>query len=517
MTISEHQLIARRDSVPPSAEGPTVAVVVASRGPRSWLTACLASLVPQCLRTGAELVVVRADTPSAIAELSAMYPHARFIFAPPRTGIEDLRSTGLAGVSAPVTTLLDDGDGEAVPGAHWLERVRWRARGVQPTPSPRIEGGVSTEPTPRLSVIVPAHQAADHLRHSVEAMCRSSLPRRSWELIVVDDASTDETAVVAAQCADTVVRLPDRRGPAYARNRGFEFARGDYVAFINADVCVHRETLWRFVTALDDDPDISAVFGSYDTHPSAPGIVSQYRNLLLHFYHQQSGGDIETFWAACGVIRRTAFVEVGMFDEWHFPRRQVEDFELGHRLGERGHRISSRPDIQATHLRTWRFPELLTADLQDRTVPWMRVFPKQIAAARKRRSGRRRVKNANTALTWLALGSLATAAVVGNPVWLLPTAACVIAVGVNDRAQHRFFVEARGGAFALAVTPFRLLGYLTNGLAIGLGWLMREVVGEPMPNPSVEAYAEVGVKMWPPVPARRLRRAVDPDSATPRD
>jgi hypothetical protein len=487
------------------------------------LAASLSCLVPQCLRIGADLVVARADTPSAIMELSAAYPYVRFIFAPPRTAVADLRGTGLAGVGAAVVALLDDSDDQVVPDDHWLERIRWTGDrwgvvgGHDTTKRPTdasVPVGASAR-LPRLSVVVPAHQAADSLRHSLEALSRSTLPRRSWELIVVDDASTDQTALVAAQFADTVVRLPGAaRGPAYARNRGFEFARGAQVAFINADVCVHRDTLARFLSVLDDQPDVSAVFGSYDTHPSARGLISQYRNLLLHYYHQQSAGETETFWASCAVIRRGAFVEAGMFDEWHFTRRQIEDVELGHQLRHRGHRIVSRPDIQATHLRGWRLSEMITADLQDRAVPWMRVFHKQLAAARRRRSGRRRVKNTNTALTWVAAGSVAGAMLAGAPGWLVVAAGCLFAVAANDRRQHRFFVRERGHGFAIAVIPLRLLGYLVNGLAIALGWVMREVVGEPTPNPSVEAYAEVGVKMWPPVPVRRSHAVLESHGGT---
>src|SRR6476659_4577806 len=106
------------------------------------------------------------------------------------------------------------------------------------------------------------------------------MPRGSWELIVVDDASTDATALIAAEFADAVVRLPDRpRGPAYARNRGVEVARGAIVVFVDADVVVHTDTLRRFTSVFKQEPDVSAVFGAFFTQPEAPQLVSQYRNL----------------------------------------------------------------------------------------------------------------------------------------------------------------------------------------------------------------------------------------------
>jgi glycosyltransferase involved in cell wall biosynthesis len=496
---------------------PTVAVVVASKGSRAALSECLASLVPHCLGAGAELVVPRADTPSAVAELSLAYPYVRFLFAPPRTTVRELRQAGLAAVGAAVVDFVDDGGCRTIPGVRWLERTRrWSAEReeaapafLSPSASPGADGDAPAAMAgPRLSVVVAAHQCADALGHSLEALARSSLPRASWELIVVDDASTDGTAHVAAQFADTLVRLVGTpRGPAYARNRGFEVSRGECVAFIGADVCVHRDTLSRLVAELHDRPAVSAVFGSYDTHRAASGFVTQYRNLLLHYYHRQSAGAAHTFWASCGAVRSEAFAAAGMFDEWHFPRRQVEDFELGQQLCRRGHCIVSCPEIQATHLKRWTLAGLVAAEFQDRTVPWMRLFHRSGDGARARRSGRRRTRHVNAALVWLALLCGVAALVAGRAEWLLAAAGCVGLVLLNDRGLHHFLARERGAAFAIRVVPLHLLTHLVSGAAIATGWALRALLGEPTPNPTVEAYAELGAKMWPPVPSNRARAA----------
>ncbi len=109
----------------------------------------------------------------------------------------------------------------------------------------------------------------------------------------------------------------------------------------------------RFTSVFTNEPDVSAVFGAYDTQPEAPQLVSQYRNLLHHFVHSQSAGEAETFWGGCGAIRREVFLEAGRYDEWSYPRPQIEDVELGHRVRALGHRILLRPEIQCTHLKRW--------------------------------------------------------------------------------------------------------------------------------------------------------------------
>jgi len=144
---------------------------------------------------------------------------------------------------------------------------------------------------PLLSVIVPVCDGSGMLGECLEALVASDLPREAWELIVVDDGSRDETALVAVGWADVLVRLPGPpNGPAYARNRGVEASIGEFVVFVDADVRVHPDALRRFAWAFAQQPELGAVFGSYDACTAAPGLISQYRNLLHHFIHQRGVG-----------------------------------------------------------------------------------------------------------------------------------------------------------------------------------------------------------------------------------
>ena len=76
------------------------------------------------------------------------------------------------------------------------------------------------------------------------------------------------------------------RGPAYARNRGAEAARGAILFFLDADIVLAPGALRRVANLFQERTDVAAVFGSYDSRPAAAGVVSQYRNLLHHFVHQ---------------------------------------------------------------------------------------------------------------------------------------------------------------------------------------------------------------------------------------
>ena len=220
---------------------------------------------------------------------------------------------------------------------------------------------------PAISVIVPARNCPDQLRRSLVSLKNSDFG--SYELIVVDDASQDSTPQVAYELGARVVRLSQQSGPAQARNRGAEIAQGRILLFIDADVCVQRTTLSEFARVFREDATVAAAFGSYDDRPKAGNLVSQYRNLLHHYVHQQGCKEASTFWAGCGAVRRDVFRDIGGFDA-RYARPCIEDIELGIRLRKAGHRILLSPDIQVTHLKHWSFVGMLKADIFDRAITW---------------------------------------------------------------------------------------------------------------------------------------------------
>jgi len=110
-------------------------------------------------------------------------------------------------------------------------------------------------PSPRISVIIPAFNAADCVHRAVDSVLEQSF--QDVELLLVDDGSTDDTRVVLAEYGDRLRLLTkENGGPAAARNHGLQHAHGEYVAFLDADDYWKAEKLERQVELLDTRPEV---------------------------------------------------------------------------------------------------------------------------------------------------------------------------------------------------------------------------------------------------------------------
>jgi len=218
-----------------------------------------------------------------------------------------------------------------------------------------------------ISVVIPVHNGMEHLRHCLESLRASEL--QPTELIVVDDGSTDDSASIAAGFGAKVLSTDGKSGPSRARNLGAQAAQGDILLFLDADVCVHADTISKIVLEFLRHPDVDAVMGSYDKKPSAPSYLSQFRNLMHHFVHQNSKRNATTFWAGCGAMRRLVFLEFGGFDE-KYVSPSIEDIELGSRMAQADRKLVLNPNIQVTHLKRWNFGSMMRTDFFYRALPW---------------------------------------------------------------------------------------------------------------------------------------------------
>ena len=242
-----------------------------------------------------------------------------------------------------------------------------------PSQSPAVEQQqVKSRGLPRLSVIVPVYNGALHLSRCLQALRVSDF--QDFEVIVVDDCSTDSTPQIIERFGARYLRTPRQVGPGGARNLGVRHAAGEIIAFVDADVVAPLNALGMIVDALDRDATVAAVFGSYDENPAWPDFLSQYKNLMHHYVHQISNERAVTFWAGCGAIRKSTFEAVGGFDAAKYPNASIEDIELGYRLVGNGHRIQLLKQLHVKHLKKWTVRGLVRADIYYRAIPWTKLI-----------------------------------------------------------------------------------------------------------------------------------------------
>ena len=324
---------------------------------------------------------------------------------------------------------------------------------------------------------------ADFLPQSLKALRASDLPGERWELIVVDDSSQDRSAEVAAPYADRLVRLVGGpSGPACARNRGAEVARGDALMFVDADVCVHPDALRRVIETFERERDVTAVFGAYDSVPAAPGLISQYRNLLHRYVHLRDAGDAVTFWAGCGAVRADVFARCGGFDE-ALVHASIEDIELGYRMSALGHRIVLDPGVQARHLKRWTLRSMIVTDVRHRGIPWTRLLMSQ----RMRPAATLNIRVSEQVCTGLVvLGCLAVFgwAWSGAVGWLPVAAGALAATVAFNGPLFAWLARQRGWSFALGAIPLRLLSYALNAVSVSLALLPLGLDQGPRSAPS---------------------------------
>lgn len=322
--------------------------------------------------------------------------------------------------------------------------------------------------TPNLSfvsVIVPVYNGGKFLAQCLKGLLDSDYPR--FEVIVVDDGSTDESAEIAKRNGVTVISSEQRQsGPAAARNLAAKEAQGDILLFVDADVVVRADVITKVARAFELDPGITALFGSYDDAPGERNFLSQYKNLQHHFVHQNSNPEASTFWAGLGAIKRDAFLSVGGFDNKKFAIPSIEDIELGVRLRAAGHRILLDKNIQAKHLKKWDIVSLIKTDIFCRAVPWSKL----ILTSQGMINDMNLKTTDRLSSVFVALSIVILPFIIWKPIFLLILLFCLFAVLLLNWKIFRFFVKKRGLFFAVLAFPWLFFYFFYSGVAFVSCW-----------------------------------------------
>lgn len=175
---------------------------------------------------------------------------------------------------------------------------------------------------PLVSIVLPTHNGSRFIEQALSALVAQTMP--AWELIVVDDASTDDTCVKVAAWQNKeprirLVRKQPQRGLPGALNDGFALARGKYFSTTSDDNWHAADALERLTNYLQEHPSVTLVYAGYSLVNEAGEPLGQQPALPVELL---PGRNVV---GACFLFRRELFEQLGGFDESLFL---VEDYDF---------------------------------------------------------------------------------------------------------------------------------------------------------------------------------------------
>lgn len=200
---------------------------------------------------------------------------------------------------------------------------------------------------PKVSVIVPAYNAQRTVAMTIEALIKQDYPKDLFDITVIDDGSTDDTASIIARYPVKHARQ-ENKGPATARNLGASLTKNEILLFTDAD-CVPSNNWIREMVKPFANAKVMAVKGAY---------IAVQKKLMARFSQLEFEERFEmlkkvefidmvdTYSAG---FRRDIFEKMGGFDA-SFPEANSEDLDLSYRMSYAGHKMVFNPYATVGHL-----------------------------------------------------------------------------------------------------------------------------------------------------------------------
>jgi cellulose synthase/poly-beta-1,6-N-acetylglucosamine synthase-like glycosyltransferase len=219
----------------------------------------------------------------------------------------------------------------------------------------KTNGRIPLEKYPYVSIMVPAHNESIVIRKTVEALLNFDYPSDCYEIIVINDNSSDDTAQVLEKIQEKnpykrlIVINTDKnaggKGKSNALNIGFSVSRGSVIAIYDADNTPEPMALRLLVENLMADDKIGAVIGKFRTRNRNASILSRFVNIETLAYQCMNQAGRYFFFKLCTipgtnfVIRRSIVEEIGGWD----PKALSEDTEISFRIYRMGYYIKMMP------------------------------------------------------------------------------------------------------------------------------------------------------------------------------
>jgi len=204
---------------------------------------------------------------------------------------------------------------------------------------------------PVATIIVPSYGRKRQLRTCLDTLVRQSFAE-PWDVVVVDDGSPEPLAPLAAEFTGRLslrVIRQDNAGPAAARNRAVQEARGEFVALTDDDCLPDPDWLTKLVQAVRERP--GALVGGTTVNGCRQEVLASTSQLIIDMVYEHFNADLENAYLLTSnnmLCSRERFLELGGFDR-SFPRAGAEDREFCDRWRMTGWPIVWRPEARIEH------------------------------------------------------------------------------------------------------------------------------------------------------------------------
>jgi glycosyltransferase involved in cell wall biosynthesis len=319
---------------------------------------------------------------------------------------------------------------------------------------------------PRVSVVIPAHNAEATLAECLTRLCNSTFGE--FEILLVDDGSSDQTRAIAANFPLRIVPTGGRLGPARARNIGAREAAGDILVFLDADAMVQPETLTRIVERFEQG-DVDGLVGVQAAGMRYRNLPSQYKNLWMRWTYARQTGDVPLFYTTAAAIGRETFLASGGFDE-SYVTPSLEDTAFGQKLARQGVRVRIEPRVEVEHVKRYSLAGLLRTDWA-RAVALTRLKLRQPADLMRNDTSVPGSYLLSVPLAVLGVAGLGAGALLGL---VAPLAAGALALAGALVCNREFLAAVRaseGWGRAAGAVPLLWLELLVVGAGAGAGLL----------------------------------------------
>ena len=185
----------------------------------------------------------------------------------------------------------------------------------------------------------------------LDSIYNSDYPRNKYEVIVVDDGSTDNSANLAGTYPCKLIKLNKNGGPAAARNLGTKKSKGNILVFVDSDVAIGKKFLRSTIDCFNEGV---ASLTAMNLKKTSSNFITNFLNLLDYFTFLKSPRYVIFPCTSYFAIKKMVFMELGMFNE-KYKKPHVEDLELGSRLTKKGYKMYLNKKLKFKHMMEYTF------------------------------------------------------------------------------------------------------------------------------------------------------------------